>query len=71
MFYIVIRRFSLSPIYKEKAMVRVLHVAEKNDAAKSLARIMSNNSSRMVYIKNVLKIYLKKIPFKILNIKCV
>jgi hypothetical protein len=29
-------------------MHRVLNVAEKNDAAKSLARLLANNSARMV-----------------------
>ena len=32
-----------------KSMVRILNVAEKNDAAKSIANVLSRGSSRMVF----------------------
>jgi hypothetical protein len=35
-------------------MLRVLNVAEKNDAAKSIAKIMSKSSNRMVTNKSYL-----------------
>ena len=38
-------------------MVKILNVAEKNDAAKNLAKIMSKSTSRMV----IFEIYLFKI----------
>lgn len=31
-------------------MLRILNVAEKNDAAKSIAKLMSKSSSRMVIL---------------------
>ena len=52
MYYNVVRRISLYCVkLKNSKMVKVLHVAEKNDAAKSIARIMSNNSSQTVLFK--------------------
>jgi hypothetical protein len=31
-------------------MIKILNVAEKNDAAKNVAKIMSKSNSRMVYL---------------------
>lgn len=33
-----------------KSMVRILNVAEKNDAAKSIANVLSRGSSRKVHL---------------------
>lgn len=43
-----LRRFSASATSLPDKMVRVLNVAEKNDAAKSLANVLSQGRSRKV-----------------------
>ena len=39
-----------SKVNKSKSIMRVLNVAEKNDAAKHLSQILSNNASQRVSI---------------------
>ena len=47
MFNLLVRSFS-TKAFKSHGMVRILNVAEKNDAAKSLADIMSGGRYRKV-----------------------